>query len=160
MFHGNRYIEKRCESNPYPGYFPYISNTYSTKHIQRAHHAQPQDHRAPKAYIIQHPLTLNPLRSLQHYNRELTHLRQKSIASNLLRDTSHDDFVPDGTDEECDKGRHGTSNMRSRGAVDVASEEVVDGDVPLTRKLEPIGTVPPVGVEVSVGKAWGCQLET
>jgi hypothetical protein len=33
--------------------------------------------------------------------------------------------------------------MASGGAVDVAAEEVVDGDVPFTGKFEPVAGVPP-----------------
>jgi hypothetical protein len=35
----------------------------------------------------------------------------------------------------------------------VSSEEVVDWDIPFAGELEPIGAVPPVGVEVSVCEA-------
>lgn len=61
--------------------------------------------------------------------------------------------MSDGTDQEGDECCHGTSDMWSRGAVDMATEEVVDWDVPLAGELEPIGAVPPVGVEMSVREA-------
>lgn len=62
--------------------------------------------------------------------------------------------MTDGGDEEGDEGGHGTANMRTRGGVDVATEEVVHRDVPLAGELEPVGTVPPVGVEVAVREAF------
>lgn len=34
----------------------------------------------------------------------------------------------------------------------MAAEEVMDGNVPFTRKLEPVETVPPIRVELAVGK--------
>jgi len=34
----------------------------------------------------------------------------------------------------------------------MSSEEVMDRDVPFSRKLEPVGTVPPVAIEMSVGE--------
>jgi len=62
--------------------------------------------------------------------------------------------MADGGDEEGDEGGHGTADMRTRGRVDVTTEEVVDGDVPLPGELEPVGAVPPVGVEVAVREAF------
>ena len=44
--------------------------------------------------------------------------------------------------------------MWSRGGVDVASEEVVHGDVPFAGEFEPVCAVPPVGVEVAVCETW------
>lgn len=46
--------------------------------------------------------------------------------------------------------------MRSRGAVYVATEEVMYRNVPFTGEFKPVGGVPPVGVEVSVCEAWNC----
>ena len=62
--------------------------------------------------------------------------------------------MTDGGDEEGDESGHGTADMRTRGRVDVTTEEVVDGDVPLPGELEPVGAVPPVGVEVAVREAF------
>lgn len=82
-----------------------------TKNIQRAHHTQPQDHRAPKTHIIQHLPPLNPPRPLQHHNWQLAHLAQEPVAADFLRDASHDDFVADGGDEEGDEGGHGAADV-------------------------------------------------
>jgi hypothetical protein len=124
------------------------------KDIHRAQHTQPQNHRAPKTHIIQHPLPLNPPRPLEHHNRKLAHLSQKSISPNLLRNTRHHYLMPNSTDKKGDKCRHGTTDMWSGGAVDVPAEKMVHGDVPFSRELEPVGAVPPVRVEMSIGEAW------
>jgi hypothetical protein len=124
-----------------------------TKYIQRAHHAQAQYHGTPKAHVIQHSLALDPLRSLQHHNRELAHLCQEAISPNFLRDARHNNLVSNSTNQEGDECCHRTSDMRSRGAIDVSTEEVVYGDIPFARELEPVGTVPPIGVEVSICEA-------
>lgn len=42
----------------------------------------------------------------------------------------------------------------------MATEEVMHGDVPLAGEFEPVGAVPPVGVEVPVCEAFtSCQSE-
>lgn len=61
--------------------------------------------------------------------------------------------MPNGRDEKGDKGGESLSGVRTGCAVDVAAQEGVDGDVPLARKLHPVGRVPPVGVKVAVGEA-------
>lgn len=61
--------------------------------------------------------------------------------------------MPNSRDEESNKGGESLAGVRARGAVDVAAQEGVDGNIPLARKLHPVGRVPPVGVEVSVGEA-------
>jgi len=43
--------------------------------------------------------------------------------------------------------------MWPRGTVDVSTKEMVDWDIPFARELEPISTVPPVGVEMSISEA-------
>lgn len=60
--------------------------------------------------------------------------------------------MADGADEEGEDGGVGAAVAGPRGAVDVAAEEAVDGHVPLAAELHPVGAVPPVGVEVAVGK--------
>lgn len=59
-----------------------------------------------------------------------------------------------GTDKERD-GERGPSRqvVPARSLVDVAQQEVVDGQVPPAGELEPVARVPPVGVELAVGKA-------
>jgi hypothetical protein len=61
--------------------------------------------------------------------------------------------MSNGGDKERDEGCHGTPNVRSGSAVDVSAEEVVNWDIPFTREFEPIGTVPPVRVEMPICKA-------
>lgn len=61
--------------------------------------------------------------------------------------------MTDSGDEKGDKGCESLAGVRARGAVDVAAQEGVDGNIPLARKLHPVGRVPPVGVEVAVGEA-------
>jgi hypothetical protein len=52
--------------------------------------------------------------------------------------------MPDSGNEEGNERGHGSSDMWARGGVDVASEEVVHGDVPFAGELEPVGAVPPI----------------
>ena len=56
------------------------------------------------------------------------------------------------TDEESDNGSRRTRELATRSRVDVTTEEVVNGNVPFTRELEPIAAVPPISVEMTVGK--------
>ena len=60
----------------------------------------------------------------------------------------------DGAEEESDEcgSRAGDVQGGDGGMVDVAEEEVVDGDVPVARELVPGDGVPPVGVEAAVGE--------
>jgi hypothetical protein len=61
--------------------------------------------------------------------------------------------VSDGADQERDECRHGSSDVGSRSAVDMSAKEVVNWDIPFAGELKPIGTVPPVRVEVPVCEA-------
>lgn len=61
--------------------------------------------------------------------------------------------MSNGRDKEGDQCRHGTPNVWSGSAVHVSSKEVVNWDVPFSGELEPIGTVPPVRVEMPVREA-------
>lgn len=42
--------------------------------------------------------------------------------------------------------------MWSAGTIDMALQEPMHGDVPLSREIKPVGRVPPVGIEVPIGK--------
>jgi len=64
--------------------------------------------------------------------------------------------MADGRNEKGDERGHRSADVRSRGGVDVATEEVVHGNVPFAGEFEPVGAVPPVGVEVSVAEAYIC----
>lgn len=118
----------------------------------KTYHAQSHDHGTPKANVVESLLPTNPLGALQHYDRQLQHLANKSIATNLFRDTRHDDLMPDGGDEEGNDSGREAANMRSASAIYVTTEEAVDRNVPLAREFHPVGRVPPVRVEVAIGK--------
>ncbi len=47
--------------------------------------------------------------------------------------------MADGADQERDEGGDGSGEARARGAVDVAAQEMVDGDVPFAGEFEPSG---------------------
>lgn len=57
------------------------------------------------------------------------------------------------TNQERRHGREGSAHGGARRRVHVAAEEVVYGNIPLARELEPIEAIPPVGVEAAVGEA-------
>lgn len=61
----------------------------------------------------------------------------------------------EGADQEGGEGGEGPGERVSGGGVDVAAEEVVDGDVPFAGELQPVARVPPVGVELAVCETWG-----
>jgi hypothetical protein len=63
--------------------------------------------------------------------------------------------VREGADEEGGEGGEGAGEGIAGGGVDVAAEEVVDGDVPFAGELEPVARVPPVGVELAVCETCG-----
>lgn len=89
-------------------------------------------------------LALDPLCPLDHDDWKLAHLSQEPVTTYLLRDTRHDDLVTDGADKESDESSHRPTDVRTRGAVNVTTEEVVYWDIPLATKFQPIGGVPPV----------------
>jgi hypothetical protein len=80
-------------------------------------------------------------------------LSEETISPELLSNASHHNLVTDGGDEKRDEGSHGTADVGARGAIDMATEEVVNRNIPFTREFEPVGAVPPVGIEVSICKA-------
>lgn len=141
------------------------------KHIQRAnlpafvstgrkrkkrnvltYQAQSEDHARPEKHIIQGLPTPNPPRSLHHKDGQLHHLADKPISSDLLSDARHDNFVAHRRHQECDDGGARFADMRPRGRVHVSTQEGVHGNVPLARELHPVGRVPPVAIEVTVGE--------
>lgn len=121
--------------------------------IKVTYQAEAQNHGTPKTDIVERLAAPNPFGALHHDDGQLQHLADEAVAANLLCDAGHDNLVADGGDEEGDEGGKGLAGVGARGAVDVAAQEGVDGDVPLARKLHPVGRVPPVGVEVVVGEA-------
>lgn len=108
-----------------------IYTGYLTENIQRTYPTQSQDHGTPEADIVQDSLATNPFRTLEHDDGKLAHLCQKTVTSDLFGDAGHNYFVSDGGNEKGYQGCHRTTNMWSGGAVNVSSEEVVDGNVPL-----------------------------
>ena len=61
--------------------------------------------------------------------------------------------MQESRDEESDDGSKRPAQMAPRGTIDMPPEEVVNGDVPLARELQPVAAIPPIGVEVAVGEA-------
>ena len=118
--------------------------------------AQPENHAAPEAHVVERLAAADPLCPLQDDDGKLQHLTDKAVAAQFLGDTCHDNFVADRADQKGDDGGISFANVRAAGAVNVAAEEAVDGHVPLARELHPVGAVPPVAIEVPVGEA--CDL--
>ena len=63
----------------------------------------------------------------------------------------------DSADEKCDSCRHRPrQGDTTRGAVNVPSEEIVNRYVPFAAELEPVQTIPPIWVELSICES--CDL--
>ena len=118
------------------------------------YHAQPEDHAAPEQDIVQQSPLPDPWRPLDHDNGHLEHHGDEAVPAELARDAAHDELVGKTRDKEGDYGGDGTGDGVQRRAVDMASEKMVDGDVPLPGELEPVFRVPPVRVELAIGEAW------
>ena len=65
--------------------------------------------------------------------------------------------MTNGTNEESYKSSSSFPNVCAGTEIYVSVKEVVDGDVPFTGELHPVGTVPPVGVEVSICETCGLE---
>lgn len=94
------------------------------------------------------------LASLNRNNGNLKHHGESTITPQFLGDAAHDKFVSSCANEESNDGSGGARESGSRGRIDVTAQEAVNRDVPLARELEPVTTVPPVGIEVAVRKAY------
>lgn len=114
--------------------------------------AQPQNHTSPKDDVIGRLSVAHKARLLQDHEGQLQHLAHEAVAAQLLGDAGHDDLVANGADQEGDDGGKAAADLGLGGGVNVPAQERVDGHVPLPRELHPVGAVPPVGVEVAVGK--------
>lgn len=152
------------------------------KHIKRTHTTQPKHHTTPKQNIIQQRTPLHPPAPLEQDNRHLHHHGKGTVPAQLLRYAAHDELVRQRADQEGDEGRYGPrdgglglavfggtgrarractgflgasgrAGRRGHGGVNVAPEEIVDGDIPFAAEFEPVAAVPPVFVERAVGKA-------
>lgn len=127
----------------------------SRSQIGKTHHTQPQHHTTPKQHIIQQRPAPHPLAPLHHDNRHLQHHGEKPIPAEFSGNAAHDEFVREGGDQEGGESGEGAGEGVSARGVDVAAEEVVDGDVPFAGELQPVARVPPVGVELAVCETCG-----
>lgn len=112
--------------------------------MEATYHAQSQNHTTPEQDIIEQRSTPDPPASLNHDNGHLQHHCNKAIATELSSDATHDKLVGQAGYEEGDDGGHRSGHGVQGSAIDMASEEVVDWNVPLTTELKPVRTVPPV----------------
>lgn len=117
------------------------------------HHAQAQNHAAPEQHVVEQATLPNVLAPLHQHNRHLQHHGHEAVAAEFARNAAHDQLVRKTGNEKGDECRHGSRHGVARSAVDVPPEEVVNGNVPLAGKLQPVKAVPPVRVELPVGKA-------
>ena len=125
----------------------------SYKYIQSTHYAQPKYHADPEHDIIEQRPAPHKLRSLDRNDGQLCHLRQEPVSPEFLRDTAHHELMPKRTHEESDQRRHIFADMHAARAVNMTSQEVMDGDVPFSRKLQPVAAIPPIRVEMAVREA-------
>lgn len=121
---------------------------------EKTHHAQPQHHAAPEEDVVEEGPAADPGAALDDDDGHLQHHGAEAVAAELAGDAAHDELVGEGGDEERGERGQRAGEGVPRGRVDVAPEEVVHGDVPLARELEPVAAVPPVGVELAVCEAW------
>lgn len=117
------------------------------------HQTQPQNHTTPKQHIVQQRALPDPRQPLHHNNRHLHHHHKKPIPPKLPRNTPHNQLMRQRTNHKRRHGRKRPAHSRARRRVHVTAEEMVHGDIPLARELEPVEAVPPVGVEAAVGEA-------
>lgn len=61
--------------------------------------------------------------------------------------------MTDRGDEKCDERCHGTTNVRSGGAIYMSAEKVVYWNVPLTGELKPIRAIPPIRIKAPICEA-------
>lgn len=146
------------------------------QHIQRAHlddisihshrqttgtyHRQPKYHTTPEANVVEHLFPFHELRSLNHDNGQLTHLRQETISPQLLSDATHDDLMPNSTDEKSDQSSHRPTNMRSATLIHMSPEKMVNRNVPLSAEFQPVRRIPPVVVEAAISEAGDLRHRT
>jgi hypothetical protein len=91
--------------------------------------------------------------SLDGDDGQLQHLARESVSAEFLGDAEHHQLVGKRRDQERQEHGERTRHVCAADAVNVALEEAVDGNVPLTRELKPVCAVPPVRIEVAVGEA-------
>jgi hypothetical protein len=130
-----------------------ISNHEKIGEGDRTYHAQARDHTAPEQDIVENGSVADPWAALDQDDGHLQHHGNEAVPTELASDASHDQLVCYTRDQEGDEGGHGTGHCVARCRVDMPTEEMVDGDIPLARELEPVKAVPPVRVELPVGEA-------
>lgn len=87
---------------------------------------------------VQSRLPAEVARFLDRHNGQLQHHGAEPVAAQLLRDAAHDQLVGNRAHQEGDEHGDGLGEMRQRGEIHVAAEEVVDGNVPLAREFQPL----------------------
>jgi hypothetical protein len=130
-----------------------VSNHKKSGGKDGTYHAQTQDHTAPKQDVVENGPVADPWAALDQDYRHLQHHRNEAVSAELASDATHDQLVCYTRDQEGDEGGHGTGHGVAGCRIDMATEEMMDGNVPFTRELEPVQTVPPVRIELSVGEA-------
>ena len=95
------------------------------------------------------------MRAAQGDERQLHHLHDQKVATELFEDAPHDELVHARREQEGDHGGGAARELKGRDArmIDVAQEEVVYRPVPVASELIPRDRVPPVGIEASIGEA-------
>lgn len=73
-----------------------------------------------KTYIKQPPSSYK-ICPLQGDNRQLHHLRQKSISSQLLCDAAHYELMAESANKEGDQSGHVAGNIGAGGAVNMSA---------------------------------------
>ena len=116
------------------------------------YHAQAKYHRTPEERIVEYFSVTDPPATLHQDYRHLQHHGNEAISTEFAGNATHDELVCYTRDQEGYESGHGTGHGIARCRINVATEEMVDGNVPLARELEPVETVPPVRIELSVGK--------
>ena len=82
------------------------------------------------------------------------HLQEEEVPSQFLEQTPHDELVNASTEEESyERSCVLVDFHRGNGRmVDVAEEEVVHRPIPISCKLIPGHTIPPVGIEPPISE--------
>jgi hypothetical protein len=131
-----------------------ISNHKKIGEKDVPYHAQTRDHAAPEQDIVEDGTVANPWAALDQDYRHLQHHGKETVSTEFASDAPHNQLMCYTRHQEGDECGYGTGHRVARCRVDMATEEMMDRDVPFARELKPVQTVPPVRVELPVGKAW------
>ena len=121
-----------------------VSNEKKIGNKDGTYHAQTQDHATPEQNIVENGSVTDPSAALDQDYRHLQHHGDEAIPTELAGDASHNQLVCYARNQESDEGGHGTRHGVARCRIDMATEEMMDRNVPFAREFEPIETVPPV----------------